>query len=306
MGGEHDTIRANRLSNREVLLTSTATHYPSAESNSGLLRPFKVSTEQEHLESNDEQTSSILGSDIDESDNDRTDDVSLSQYELDVVNRYLKDFCENEVIDSDAHDDHDQNVINNIDEQLAKALSIQIDCCDDGHTQLLTDIDHGSNISKSSNLLIDSQSDVSSSTSLLPVSDHADHTTDESRCSQTSRQIGFDQNNQSNTTATNTNYTNNAAQSVCADRILANNNDFNNNNIRLSNSDSDQSAVSIAFATNRNTSNNRFRENSQRPNPSSTTNPRLFGDNLPIIVGITSCVWGLFFYAVKSLYSDLT
>lgn len=328
--GEHETIRANRLSNREVVFTSSVQYSETAASSTStkdsLIGPIKCDESLQKID--DPAVSASIASFTNENENflsnesamhTDVDDTALSQYELDVMSRYLKDLSENDDIDSDevAIDVHalvqnvNNNIKNNVDEQLSKALSCHVIGCsssddDDGQKTTLNDhIDPTA-------ILSNNQSDFESSnaSSLIPVTDHADHTTDDSHCIQTSRQIGFDQNNQSNTAINQ--YTNN----VCAaDSILVNNNnDFNNNNLRISNqSGTNQSGSNIATTstnstTNRNT-NRRFCDNinnNQRANTTRTHQNRLFGENLPIVVGITSCVWGLFFYAVKNLYSDLT
>lgn len=254
-------------------------------------------------------TSKSSVDDTDTNSNDNDDDMSISQYELDIVNKYLNELCS-----SDESNDQEKSISENVDEQLTNVMKNQtfhVSCSDDDESlpnQMHRFSDQCTDQSSTLDLLsIESesesqtrqslyQSQVASSSSSMQQPLHVSTANDEIQCTQgTSRQIGFDQSirisaminqNRSNTDLGQTH------------------NDVNNNNIRLSSSTTTESH---RIDPGRYSSGRNNCSNYGRTNPIMTRdNINRTSANIPIIVGIASCVWGLFFYAVKSFYSDFT
>lgn len=242
-----------------------------------------------------------------ENENENDDDMSISQYELDIVNKYLNELCS-----SDESNDQEKSISENVDEQLTNVTknTFHVSCSDDDESlpnQMYRFSDQCTDQSSTLDLLsIESESEsqslsqsqvASSSSSMQQQPSPVSTANDEIQCTQgTSRQIGFDQSirisaminqNRSNTDLGQTH------------------NDVNNNNIRLSSSNTTESHHNdpgLRYSSGRN-----HCSNYGRTNPIMTRdNINRTSANIPIIVGIASCVWGLFFYAVKSFYSDLT
>lgn len=365
-------IRANRLSNREVMLSAAVLQNinmpsTSAAVSGGYKRTNRrlsssVSSEAttyDKSEQSSNQTSSAAAvttsssasaaaavancvsspskSNADESDTN--DELSLSQYELDIVNKYLNELC-----DSDESNDQNEIVKEKLDEQLAIVSSICIDSGeDDGATSIAKQTDRMINIDNDqcngihieSDTSTQSQSQIHSldaSTSSTGMQQHSfshpciianANANDEMQCTQTSRQSGFDQPNQSYAMINQT-MQRNTIETAHSPSHHHTHNDVNNNNISLSSNIGSHSDRSIDHrrynnnnANNQNNNNHHQTSDSRRhcdnnSNMRSRTNPNATNDsnrisaNLPIIVGIASCVWGLFFYAAKSFYSDLT
>lgn len=319
---DNEPIRASRLSNREVVLSAAGLYNfnaPSSPSTSGeyknkrrlssisggtalkaiermqdrsnQIAAYYISTASK---SSDDEIDAINDNDIDnDNHNDTTnDDISLSQYELDVVNKYLNELsnCDQ---DENESNDHDENLSEIPNEQLTG----NIDSCDDllrhqNDQCNLFDMSVGLKPKTQLQSISPSQSqsqyqDTPSSLEPLLISNK----NDEIQCTQTSRPFGFDQSNQSNAMIN---------QNRNADSGHTHN-DVNNNNISLS-----SSTDSHMIGRNRYPSGHRRYGSNRTTNTNAMNNNNRISSNLPIIVGITSCVWGLLLYAVKSFYSDLT
>lgn len=354
MYNEKESIRASRLSNREVMLSSTAAlhnmNLPSSSTSASvdyLIRSrmpcssFKSgqSTSTQSSEPAKPLTSSCMGSkdtdaddeddieaetnsnnNIENSDQDTATDLSLSQYELDIVNKYL-----NEINNDDGNDDEK---ICSDSEQLNS--SSMADNVDDGHNDNSIDVNSNAqpidsdqmnacdpcstaadvSIESDGGSPMQSQSHDDASTStqqqqqqpqqLFPVSS----ANEEIRaCTQTSRQIVFDQ------TSHQIDAMINPIRNT--DYLGHTHNDVNNNNLSLSSNNNNHNQNNNQTDSHR-TLNQGMHYSSERRHYGMTgrTNPisnRLTITNIPIIVGLTSCVWGLFFYAVKCFFfSDLT
>lgn len=279
MSGENEPIRANRLSNREVLFTpaahninmpSTSTAY---ETTKQMIAKLEQTDSIEKIEDeSDEPSTNKFNSNIDEMTTTTTttntdDDLSLSQYELDIVNKYLNELGESD----EDHDHNDINLNETFNNELPNTLSNVQE-----NTEQNVSVDELVNDSDEMNTYIKSQ-DVSTVTPKPFTSSHADdNTIDTGRFTSTSRQIGFHQQYR--------------------------NNDVNNNNIRLCSGSTQNNSIGHMNENSQRCDNNNRRTNTNNLN----ANHNSFAANLPIMVGITSCVWGLFYFAVKSLYSDMT
>lgn len=312
MSGEKEPIRASRLSNREVMLSAAVLHSLNQPSTSGQNkcenRLSSISSEAidkstDKTESSSKQTTADMTSpsksNTDDTETNIDDELSLSQYELDIVNKYL-----NQLDDSD--ESNDEIVSEKLDEQLAIASSID---SSDELNHINATIDQCNGIDKSidsdaQSESIEKSSQISSSSSSLQqppssVSYANANAIDEMQCTQTSRQFGMidPENAMINQTIRNT---------ESAHSHYDTHNDVNNNNISLSSNVANQSLAHGRYTNDsqRHCDNNNMRRTNQ--NRTASSNINRITANLPIVVGITSCVWGLFFYAVKSLYSDLT
>lgn len=258
MNKENEQIRANRLSNREVVLSSAAralTHTPSAshisESKPNIPMASCSTTNRTKIIDTANDQSPPTANKIANADED---EQYLSQYEIDIVNKYL-----NELGDDDDDDDGDALVASDL-----------------GINSILQSSHANANVDDTS----DDESEQRSVIEVIDVMAVQSHDNDaiidnDSQCNQTSRRtISFEQPNQAN----------------------ANNADVNNNNMSLIGIASNPSDGQ----QNRSSQRHRFCEPNRRTNTNATNM------NLPIIVGITSCVWGLCLFAMKSFYSDLT
>lgn len=361
MSGENEPIRANRLSNREVMLSAAGLYNINMPSTSGgggyndyytygnrlsSVSSNEITSDQSKCEqsSNDVATASSSSvpanrvnnststSNADETDTNVDDDeLSLSQYELDIVNKYLNEMCDS--------DDHAQNVVSDEENQFDDGLAIKTSSNDDGNKSMMITKQNDNlvivdqcNVVKSqspsqsqSTVSMQNASTSSTSTSsslssssvqptLLAVSNA--NATDDMQYTQTSRQSGFDQSN----AIINQIMQNNISSATHSH--IDTHNDVNNNNISLSSiANNNQSTAASEAATTpppthgqrqctndsrRPCNNNSSNNNNRRTNPNSSSYNNRISANLPIVVGITSCIWGLFFYAVKSFYSDLT
>lgn len=335
---ENEPIRASRLSNREVMLSAAVLHNLNTPSSSTsgeyrnnrrlssvssgtalrsndriLERPNQrpancinrasISTEDGTDASNDNDNENENDND---NDNDTTnDDISLSQYELDVVNKYLNELC---------NCDQDENESNDLDVNLSEQLTGSIDSSDDSlqnQTDQCNLIDMSVELKPQTQFQTQTQTQTQSQTlsqsqsQSLTQSQYQDTPSslapflissknDEIQCTQTSRPFGFDQSNQSNQSNAMINQNRNADSGHT-------HNDVNNNNISLS-SNTDSHTVS----QHRYSSGHRRYGSNLTTNTNAMSNSNRISANLPIIVGITSCVWGLLLYAVKSFYSDFT
>lgn len=319
--GERSNDRSEQSSNQASASASIA---ESLSSSSAAAAAAAVASEAAMIN----HLSSPLKSDADESETNNDDDLSLSQYELDIMNKYLNDMC-----DSDESYEQDEIIGENLDEQLAIALSIHIDNGNDGtHAkqteQLVNATDHYNGIHVESDIQSQSHSQDASSSSSTDQHQHQQqqqanvlshpssnaNANDDIQCTQASRQSEFDQSNQSNAMINQT--------MQCNIHESDTHDDVNNNNISSLNSNIGYSHSTVhsieqqQFGYNGNSNNNHQTSDSRRhcdnnnrnrTNPfSSNSDTNRITSNLPIIVGITSCVWGLFFYAAKSFYSDLT
>lgn len=254
MNKENEQIRANRLSNREVVLSSAARALTHTSSTSHVNEP-KPSIPMASCSTTNR--TKIIDTITDQSPptpdqipNTDEDDEYLSQYEIDIVNKYL-----NELDDDDG------------DALVASDLGINA-------------IIQSSHANANEDATSDDESEQRSVIEVIDtmaVQAHDNHVIidNTSQCNQTSRRtISFEQANQAN----------------------ANNADVNNNNTSLAGIASNPSDGQ----QNRSSQRHRFCEPNRRTNTNATNM------NLPIIVGITSCVWGLCLFAMKSFYSDLT
>lgn len=329
-----ESIRASRLSNREVMLSSTALlhnmNLPSSSSSASidyLVRNRKPSTSYKSEQSmsdrshndaavtkakqststarskastttDDTEADTNSSSNIDNDDQDNSD-LSLSQYELDIVNKYLNEMSSSndESNDFDKHNSEmpsdNQSHRSSLDGGGSNSIK-----SNQSHTADVSIESDGDSSTQSQSQSQSQSHDASTSAmqqQLFPVSSASDEIR---ACIQTSRQIVFDQTNQIDAMINPTRYT---------DYLGHTHNDVNNNNLSLSSNNTNTNAT-----TNNNNnhtdshSSNHGRHYSSERQYGMTSN-RLTIANLPIIVGITSCVWGLFFYAVKCLFfSDLT
>lgn len=333
MSNENEPIRANRLSNREVMLSAAVLHnmnMPSSSTSADYtININQISRKSSAAGQSDDKnaahasnqasicvnssrppstsmtTMSSKSSADDETDtaSNGNDELSLSQYELDIVNKYLNEICS-----SDESNDQEKSISEMIDEQLINVTSNNLSSGDDddesqphsNYADRLNDNDHSSTLDMSIESDFETQSqsqDARSSATPQPFS-VSTNTNDEIQCTeQTSRQIGFDQSIHINAMINQENRYN----TYDLGHTL---NDVNNNNISLSSNTTDSHNVDQG----------RYSSGGRTPCSNyGTTNPIMTRDNqlrtsanIPIIVGIASCVWGLFFYAVKSFYSDLT
>lgn len=363
-GTEKESIRASRLSNREVMLSSTAVlhnmNLPSSSSSASidyLIRNRKPCASNKRGQSITDQSNAMVkakqttstcqsnhntskssaddteaetnsSSNIDNDSNDQ-DNTDLSQYELDIVNKYLNEMSSS----NDESNDYDKNISENQNENQLN--SIESSSMNSHHssggdggsgsgTDSINDNKNNTQSNQSNRLNTNDQcstadvsieSDVESptqsqsqsqshdaSTSAMQQSFPVSSASDEIRaCTQTSRQIVFDQTNQIDAMINPTRYT---------DYLGHTHNDVNNNNLSLSSNNNNN--TNTTNHTDSHSSNQGRHYSSERRHYGMTgrTNPtsnRLTITNIPIIVGITSCVWGLFFYAVKCFFfSDLT
>lgn len=389
MSGEKEPIRANRLSNREVMLSSAALrniNMPSTSTSGDYINSNRISSVSSELTDkssgkrrfgtntststsasanasvNASQTtngdsisgsmsssSSIPQSNADHKcDANTDDDLSLSQYELDIMNKYLNELC-----DSDESNEHDETISENLDEQLAIARSsISIDSGDSSLNQSPSDlvnvnVPQSNEIESESPSLSLSQSqsqsqcepksqsqsqfektesqslDASSLSSSPPspslsasaqqpiqvsnlnanaIQNQNPNPNDAIRCTQTSRQLEFDQPFQSNAML------NQNRNTQMDNTHIDTHHDVNNNNNLSLNSNimGQQSSSNNISGQSRLTSGRRYCNNNRRTNTNTPSDSNRITANLPIVVGITSCIWGLFFYAAKSFYSDFT
>lgn len=195
------------------------------------------------------------------------DDEYLSQYEIDIVNKYLNELGDaDECIESDELNDGSEST----------------DGSDGYRAHVASAGDSSDDESEQRSVLEVVDSDAPSTATAAMTATHAVNASADSDsgsngasanagpCTQTSR--------------------------PSIDPEHANNADVNNNNTSLighaSNPSDGQQNRGVG---------QRFSEPNRRTNSSANANM-----NLPMIVGITSCVWGLCLYAMKSIYSDLT
>lgn len=342
MYNEKESIRASRLSNREVMLSSTAALHnmnlpssstsasvdylirnrmPCASFKSGqsitmqssepltakpLTSSCKSSKDTDADDEDDIEAETNSNNNMENSDLDTATDLSLSQYELDIVNKYLNEINnDDEKIYSESEQLNSSSMANNVDDahndNSIDVNSDQMDACDPCSTAADVSIESDGE----SPIQSQSHDDASTSTQqqqqqLFPVSS----ANEEIRaCTQTSRQIVFD-------------HTSNQIDAMInpirnTDYLGHTHNDVNNNNLSLSSNNNNQNNNHNQTDSHR-TLNQGIHYSSERQHYGMTgrTNPisnRLTITNIPIIVGLTSCVWGLFFYAVKCFfYSDLT
>lgn len=339
LSNENEPIRASRLSNREVMLSAAVLHnmnMPSSSTsgdyNISTNRMSSISSKPGHTwndkiggrrasnqavncvnssttsASTTASKSSVNDDETDTNSNDN-DDLSISQYELDIVNKYLNELCS-----SDESNDQEKSISENIDEQLINVVtSNNVSGGDDDESQSqsppnqiyrLNANDQCSTLDMSiesdteSQSLSQSQSQDARSVQPQPFPVSNSSANDEIQCTvQTSRQLGFDQSIQINAMINQPNRYN----TYDLGHTL---NDVNNNNISLSSNTMDSHNVNQGLYS---SGGRRPCSNYGRTNPIQTRDNQLrTSANIPIIVGIASCVWGLFFYAVKSFYSDLT
>lgn len=253
------------------MLSAAVLHNMTMPSTSGTFRNSQSSVSNDATWSDRSELSSSQpincvssASHVDDTQANTDDELSLSQYELDIVNKYLT-----ELGDSDEHSGR-----NELDDQLPIAQD---------HSNDRSEPIESESLSQSLSL----SHAASTSQQPEPNANANAHATDEIRCTQTSRPFEFDQANQSSAMIN---------HRITEPAPIDTHNDVNNNNIRLS-SDIDSHRISPPTYS-------RHCDNNRRTN----TNPlsTRINANLPIMVGITSCIWGLFIYAVKSFYSDLT
>lgn len=190
---------------------------------------------------------------------DVDDDQYLSQYEIDIVNKYL-------------------NELGNADE------NIECDDPSDGDGTIAVNSDGGIALAHTSD-------DESEQRSVIEV---IDSDASSNAMAATITDAGAGQASAAQVSAGQASATQTSRRSI--DPANANNADVNNNNTSLigiaSNPYDGQQDRGVG---------QRFCEPNRRTNTSANANM-----NLPMIVGITSCVWGLCLYAMKSIYSDLT
>lgn len=364
-----ESIRASRLSNREVMLSSTALlhnmNLPSSSSSASIdylvrnrkpctsnrseqsmasdqsngmvkAKPSTTSTSTsasnkssaaDDTEADTNSSSNINDNDNDSNDQDNTD-LSLSQYELDIVNKYLNEMSSSNDESNDydkniSESNHNENQLTSIESSSMNSHRSSLDGGDSGSghhntqsnrsnvndqcTTADVSIESDGESPTQSQTQTQSQSQSQShdaSTSamqqLLPVSSASNEIR---ACIQTSRQIVFDRTNQIDAMINPTRYT---------DYLGHTHNDVNNNNLSLSSNNTNTNTNTNNHTDHSYSSNHGRHYSSERnygmtADRTSPTGNRFTISNLPIIVGITSCVWGLFFYAVKCLFfSDLT
>lgn len=358
-----ESIRASRLSNREVMLSSTAVlhnmNLPSSSSSASVdylirnrtpcatfrrsqsitdqsnellkaklamacassNRTVKSSTDDDDTETDTDTASASSNTENNDQDNNDTD-LSLSQYELDIVNKYLNEMTSS----NDECNEHDQSNSENRNVQSMELSPSSVhdgggggdddssgnigDCTTkdaqaDQCTHSIGSVDQANtadvSIESDSESPTQSQSHDASTPpmqQLCPVSS----ANDEIRaCTQPSRQIVFDQINQIDAMINPIRYT---------DYLGHTHNDVNNNNLSLSSHTTNHTNNNNHTDSQSANQGRHYSSERRHYGMAGRTNPisnRLTITNLPIIVGITSCVWGLFFYAVKCFfYSDLT
>lgn len=276
---ENEQIRANRLSNREVVLSSVArglinspsTTYVNECKNTNMpptascstnyqMANIEVATGDQNMHAIDKISANVVDADAD-------DEQILSQYEIDIVNKYLNELCDGDDSDGDVvgvaltadgrvnDSSDDESEQRSVIEVLDANASDTWQASDKAMTVHAYDVDAD-----------ESTADTDDSRSTARTTSRRSHL----RCVQT---------NQAN----------------------ANNADVNNNNMSLISIASNPSVGhAVAADTTAGQRANRFSE------PNRRTNTNAANMNLPMIVGITSCVWGLCLFAMKSLYSDVT
>lgn len=197
----------------------------------------------------------------------------LSEYERNILNKYLKEFDNDDDADKRTNDDDDfdDEDVKNDDDSIERDIVVNNDnlcVCDKLNAN---------------NSLSDTESPPQ--TSFLSH-DHSQMSTITDQC-HSSRQISLSKCIESNLT---TNHNDNSNNQTVFDHN--NNNNHNNNsnnhfNIRCNNSNS-----------NNNNANDTNADHSRSQNRNA--NQGIFNSNISILVGVTSCVWGLVFLIVKN------
>lgn len=274
-----DPIRANRLSNREVLFTSMS--IPSSSSSSPAASPAHQSLITAQPVTPPTNHSTHIVSDQPDDYSVLTDAPSSTSAEPDATEfdeeDFIKTFLEklnksNEGIGSNSDDDYPEDS-NHLSEYERNVLSKYLKEVDDesGKDSVNNENKCSSGPSSHSALVGDVDRNVTSNVAVNDTS--------------SSRQNCFNEMKQFE----HTNNDNNQINKVFAfDNNNDRNDDDNNNN---SGEPDDNKRANVTY--------DRFQRGSSHSRDRNRTG-RIFTSNMSILVGVTSAVWGIFFYIVKT------